>query len=170
MSDHISFLLYDLGNSHLYVTIHTIVLREVLLTLGLQLNRNLINCECTISSSHHHLSPNRESWGITDDFTTSFFHFSLFSTAPRDLVNSKPVHSLMLSSHLFLCPLCLLPPFTVPCKLAIPDERETWPYHCSLRLFTLLRRSSCGPIACWILAPTSSLVTWSLYEMRSTLW
>ena len=108
MSDHISFLLYDLGNSHLYVTIHTIVLREVLLTLGLQLNRNLINCECTISSSHHHLSPNRESWGITDDFTTSFFHFSLFSTAPRDFANSRPVHSLM-SSHLFLCLPCLFP-------------------------------------------------------------
>ena len=27
--------------------------------------------------------------------------------------------------------------------------------------------SSCGPIACWILARTSSLVTWSLYEMSS---
>ena len=63
------------------------------------------------------------------------------------------------------------PPFTVPCKmvLAKPDERETWPYHCSLRLFTIVRRSSCGPIACWILARTSSLVTWSLYEMCSIL-
>ena len=75
----------------------------------------------------------------------------------------------MLSSHLFLCPPCLLLPFTVPCKmvLARPDERETWPCHCSLRLFTIVRRSSCGPIACWILARTSSLVTWSLYEMCS---
>ena len=49
--------------------------------------------------------------------------------------------------------------------LARPDERETWPYHCSLRLFTMVRRSSCGPIACRILARTSSFVTWSLYEM-----
>ena len=32
--------------------------------------------------------------------------------------------------------------------LARPDERETWPYHSSLRLFTIVRRSSCGPIAC----------------------
>ena len=66
---------------------------------------------------------------------------------------------------------CLLPPFTVPCKmvLARPDERETSPYHCSLRLFTMVRRSSCGPIACWILARTSSSVTWSLYKMRSIL-
>ena len=97
---------------------------------------------------HHQISLNREGrWGITDDFATSFLHFSLFSTALWDLPNSRPVHSLMLSSHLFLCPPCLLPPFTVPCKmvLARPDERETRPYHCSLR-------------ACWILARTSSLV------------
>ena len=66
-------------------------------------------------------------WGITDDFATSFLHFSLLSTALWDLANSKPVHSVMLSSHLFLCLPCLLPPFTVPCKmvLARPNERET---------------------------------------------
>ena len=65
--------------------------------------------------------------GAPDDFATSFLHFSLFSTALWDLLNSRPVHSLMLSSHLFLCPPCLLPPFTVPCKMvfARPDERET---------------------------------------------
>ena len=108
-----------------------------------------------------HLSLNREGrWGTTDDFTTSLLHFSLFSTALWDLANSRPIHSLMLSSHLFLCLPCLLPPFTVPCKMGLsrPDERETCQYHCSLRLFTMVR-SSCGPIACWILARTSSLVT-----------
>ena len=120
----------------------------------------------------HHLSLNREGrWGTTDDFTTRFLHFSPFSTALWDLANSWPVHSLMLSSHLFLCLPCLLPPFTVTCKtfLARPDELETWPYYWSLHLFTLFRRSLCGPIACWILAWTSSLVTWSLYEMHSIL-
>ena len=67
---------------------------------------------------HHHQSLNREGrWGTTDDFATSFLHFSLFSTALWDLPNSRPVRSLMLSSHLFLCPPCLLPPFTVPCKM-----------------------------------------------------
>ena len=93
--------------------------------------------------------------GITDDFTTSLLYFSLFSTALWDLVNSRPVHSLM----------------TVPCKmvLARPDKWETCPYQCSLHLFTMVRRSSCGPIACLVLAQTSSLVTWSLYEMRSIL-
>ena len=87
-------------------------------------------------------------------------YFSMFSTAFWDLANFRPVHSLMLSSHLFLCLPCLLPPFTVPCKmvLARPDEREAFPYHFSLRFFTMVRRSSCGPIVCWILAPTSSLV------------
>ena len=118
-------------------------------------------------SPHHHHSSNREGrWGTTDDFATTFLRFSLFSTAHWDLPNSRPVHS-----HLFHCPPCLLPPFTVPCRmvLATPDERETWPYHCSLHLFTIVSRSSCGPIACWILARTSSLVTWPLYEMRSIL-
>ena len=53
---------------------------------------------------HHHLSLNREDcWGTTDDFATSFLHFSLFSAALWDLPNSRPVYSLMLSSHLFLC-------------------------------------------------------------------
>ena len=33
----------------------------------------------------------------------------------------------------------------------------------------IVRRSSCGPVACWILARTSSLVTWSLYEICSIL-
>ena len=122
---------------------------------------------------HHYLSLNcKGCWGTTDDFTTSFLHFSLFSTALWDLANSRPVHSLMLSSHLFSRLPCLLPPFTVPCKmvLARPDERETWQYHCSLRLFTMVRRSLYSPIACWIVALTSSLVTWSLYQMHSILW
>ena len=76
---------------------------------------------------HHHQSPNREGrWDTTDDFAISFLHFSLFSTALWDLPNSRSVHSLMLSSHLFLCPPCLHPPFTVLCKmvLAKPDGRE----------------------------------------------
>ena len=102
---------------------------------------------------HYHISLHREGrWGTTDDFATSFLHLSLFSTALWDLANSKSVHSLVLSSHLFLCLPCLLPPLTVPCAmvLARPDERETLSYHCSLRLFTMVRTSSCGPIACWI--------------------
>ena len=125
------------------------------------------------SHHHHQQSLNRKGrWGTTDDFATSFLHFSLFSTALWDLVNSRPVHSLMLSFHLFLCLPCLFPPYTVPCKMVLvrPDEWETWPYYCSLRLFMIVRRSSCGPIACWVLARTSSLVTWSLYEMCSIVW
>ena len=63
-------------------------------------------------SSRHHQSLNREGrWGTTDDFATSFLHFfPLFSTVLWDLANSRPVHSLTLSFHLFLCLPCLLPP------------------------------------------------------------
>ena len=90
---------------------------------------------------------------------------SIFPCSPLPSGTCRtPGLSLMLSSHLFLCLPCLLPPFTVPGKmvLARPDEWETWPYHCSLRLFTIVRRSLYGPIACWIFARTSSLITWSL--------
>ena len=69
-----------------------------------------------------HLSLNLEGrWRNTGDFETSFLHFSLFFTANLDLTHSRPVHSLMLSSHLLLCLPCLLPPFTVPCKMVLPD-------------------------------------------------
>ena len=87
-----------------------------------------MKCVVLKSNHHHHQSLNREGrWGTTDNFATSFLHFPLFSTALWDFVNSRPVHSLMLSSHLFLCPPCLLPPFTVPCKMVLAklDERET---------------------------------------------
>ena len=100
----------------------------------------------------HHKSLTHEGrWRTTDDFTTSFLHFSLFSAALWDMANSRPVYSLMLSSHFFLCLPCLLPPFTVPCKtvLARPEEQETWPYHCNLHLFLMVSRSSWGPIACY---------------------
>ena len=82
----------------------------------------------TIHHYHHHLSLNREGrWGTTDDFTISFLHFSLFFTALWGLASFRTVHSLIVSSHLFLCLPCLLPPFTAPCKmvLARPNERET---------------------------------------------
>ena len=128
-------------------------------------------CKNNDDNHHHHLFLNREGrWGTTDDFTTSFLDLSLFSTALWDLANSRPVLSLMLSFHLFLCLPCLLFPFTVPYKmvLARPDKQETWPYHCSLHLFTMVR-SLCSPIVCWILALASLLVMWSLYEMHSIL-
>ena len=53
-------------------------------------------------SSHlsSHLALIREDrWGTTDDFTTSFLHFSMFPTALWDSAKSRPVQSLMLSSN-----------------------------------------------------------------------
>ena len=54
-------------------------------------------------------------------FCNQFPPFSVYFAAPWDLANSRPVHSLMLSYHLFLWLPCLLPPFTVPCKTFWPD-------------------------------------------------
>ena len=59
---------------------------------------------------HHHQSLNREGhWCTTDDFTTSFLHFSLFSTALWDLANSRPVHSPFVFPSLFLFCLAFFP-------------------------------------------------------------
>ena len=60
------------------------------------------------------------------------------------MFHGRPVHSLMLSSHRFLCLPLRLPPWTVPCRivLASPDDRVTCPYHFSLRLFTVVKSPS----------------------------
>ena len=82
-----------------------------------------------------HLSLNPEGlWGTTDDFATSFLHFSLFCTAVWDFTNSRPVHShdvvfppfplSALSSSPFHCALlgfgqtCLTGDMTMPLQFA----------------------------------------------------
>ena len=110
-------------------------------------------------------------WGTTVDFTTSSLHFLWFSAFHSMVFHSRPVHSLMLSSHCFLCLPLRLPPWTVPCRivLANPDDLVMCLYHFRLRLFTEVRRSSYGPMAFAILAFTSSMVMWSLYEIQRSL-
>ena len=98
--------------------------------------------------------------GTTDDVATIPFHPSLSSAALRESPNPIPVHSLMLSSHLFFCLPLLLVPFTVPCRIVFVmlEDLEMLPYHLSFRFFTMVRRSSCTPIAFWILLRTFSFV------------
>ena len=109
-------------------------------------------------------------WGTTVDFTTSFLHSSRFSAFRSMIYHLRPVQSLILSSHLFLCLPLRLPPWTVPCRivLASPDDRVTCPYHVSLRLFTEVRPSN-DQMAFPVLAFTSSLILWSLYEIPRSL-
>ena len=109
--------------------------------------------------------------GTTDEFATIPFHLDLFSAALVELAKSIPVHSLILSSHLFFCLPLFLFPFTVPCRIvfAQPEDLETWPNHLSFRFLTRVRSLSYSPMAAWIFLRTSSLVTWSLYEMFNSL-
>ena len=109
--------------------------------------------------------------GTTDEFATTPFHLDLFSAALVELAKSIPVHSLILSSHLFFCLPLFLFPFTVPCRIvfAKPEDLETWPNYLSFRFLTRVRSSSYSPMAAWIFLRTSSLVTWSLYEMFNSL-
>ena len=96
--------------------------------------------------------------GTTDDVAKIPFHPSLSSAALRESPNPIPIHSLMLS-HLFSC-LLLLVPFTGPCRIVfdMPEGLEMWPYHPSFLFFTMVRGSSCTPVAFWILLRTSSFV------------
>ena len=109
--------------------------------------------------------------GTTDEFATIPFHLDLFSAALVELAKSIPVNSLILSSHLFFCLPLFLFPFTVPCRIvfAKPEDLETWPNHLSFRFLTRVRSLSYSPMAAWIFLQTSSLVTWSLYEMSNSL-
>ena len=118
-----------------------------------------MNHTSLISSQSLNLGGRR---GTTDDVATTPFHPSLSSATLRESPNPIPVHSLMLSSHLFRL-LLLFAPFTVPCRIvfAMPEDLEMLPYHLSFRFYTMVRRSSCTPIAFWILLRTS-FVTWSL--------
>ena len=110
-----------------------------------------------------------------------------FSTNPLTVgvvwapqMTSQPVSSIFVS--VLRCPFglgilqaCPFPDFVFPpllmSALSFPpfhcasqngfgqtDERETCAYRFSVGLFTMVGRSSCGPIACWIFAQTSSLL------------
>ena len=113
-------------------------------------NINSSNSKSLISSQSLNIGDHR---GTTDDVATMTFHPSLSSAALRESPNVIPVHSLMLSSRLFLCFSLLLAPFTAPCRsvIAMPEDHEMWLYHLSFRFFTMIRRSSCTPVAFWIL-------------------
>ena len=86
--------------------------------------------------------------GNTGKFATIPFHLVLFSAVLVELAKSIPVHSLILSSHLFFCLPLFLFPFTVPCRIvfARPEDLETWPNHLSFRFLTRVRSSSYSPM------------------------
>ena len=90
--------------------------------------------------------------GTSDEFATNPFHLDLFSAALVELAKSIPVHSLILSSHLFFCLPLFRFPFTVPCRIvfAKPEDLETWPNHLSFRFLTRVRSTSYSPMAAWI--------------------
>ena len=108
-------------------------------------------------------------WGTTDDITTSFLHFPLFFTARLDFANPKPAHSLMLSSHLFFCLLCLLPSSLCLARWFWPDLMNGRHVHTTSVCISLPWSGGLHMVQ----LPAGSwhrllfLVTWSLYEMCS---
>ena len=97
--------------------------------------------------------------GTTNEFATIPFHLDLFSAALVELAKSIPVHSLILSSHLFFSLPLFLFPFTVPCRIvfAKPEDLETWPNHLS---FPFLARSGVRHILQWLLGSFCEPLHW----------
>ena len=62
--------------------------------------------------------------GTTDDFATIPFHLVLFSAVLVELAKSIPVHSLILSSHLFFCLPFLLFPLDVLCRIVFAKPKD----------------------------------------------
>ena len=69
----------------------------------------------------------------TGVLATNSLHSSQLSIFLKVSLSSNPIHSLILSSHLFFCLPLFLPPITVPCSMvfASPDGLVTCPYHFS---------------------------------------
>ena len=106
------------------------LLRFSLVYQGCQMLK-ILDIDICISSQSLNLDCRR---GTTDDVATIPFHLSLSSTALRESPNPIPVHSLMLTFHLFFSLPLLLAPFTVLCRIvfAMPEGHEMWPYHLHL--------------------------------------
>ena len=108
----------------------------------------------------------------TDEFATIPFHLVLFSAALVELAKSIPVHSFILSFHLFFCLPVVLCPYTMPCSIAFakPEDIQMWRNYLSFHVLTRVRSPSYSPMAAWIFLQTSSLETRFLYKMFTSLW
>ena len=147
------------------VVVVMVMMMMMILLMGRQAANNLTTLwwrKALLHFTSLHLSLSLvDRWGTKDDRATTVLHSSLFSAFRRASPNFNPVHSDTLSSHLFFCLPLLLPPCTVLCRIifASPVDLVLCPYNLSLRFFTVVRRSSEGPMACLILFPTFSFVT-----------
>ena len=71
-----------------------------------------------------------------------------FTAALVEPGQSIPVHSLILTSHLFFCLPLLLFPSTVPCRIvfAKPEDLETWSNHLRVYFLIVVKSSSYSPM------------------------
>ena len=110
-------------------------------------------------SNTHTISSHLNPLTLTVIWATTPFYLFLFSAVVRESPNSTPAHFLMLSSHFFCLPL-LFAPFIITCRIVftMPEDLEM-SHHLSYHVFTMVRSSSCTPIAFGILLRISSFVT-----------
>ena len=100
-------------------------------------------------------------WGETADEETDVRRQPALSVAWMSSSGMlRVVHSLTLSSQLFLCLPRFRLPSTVPCRIVLLRVSclVTCPNHCSLRLLTVARKGSLGPTKFWTRALKYSFV------------
>ena len=123
------------------------LVRPYLWEAGLRAQRRILHC----TSSPHLTYPSTARVGGAPQMASqpvSSFFFSPFSTALWDSVNSRPVHSLMLSSHLFSCLPCFSSPFH--CAVQGGFGQTWWTGDISIPLqFVLHYRRSGGLCVVW---------------------
>ena len=113
----------------------------------------------------------------TDEIVAIPFYLVLFSAAVVELAKSIPVHSLILSSHLFFCRHLLHSPFTVPCWIALPNHLRFhfWTRSGDHHILQLLLGPFCKPphlqhgprTKCSIASGTSHLKGCVLFSMST---
>ena len=116
---------------------------------------------CSFTLTHSLSLDLDDRWGTTVDVADSWVHRCRSLVSLMVSTGPSPVHLVMSSSHLLLCPPRLLVPSTVPCSMVFdsPVDLITWPYHLSLRFLTMDRSSSYGPMTSCIILRTLSFVT-----------
>ena len=99
-------------------------------------------------------------WGTTVNFTTSFLHASRFSAFHSSIFHSRPVHSLMLSSHHFLCLPHIYTVFNLQ-SLSLHCSKGIFPSHILCSEFEV--DNTYGMELSRILQSTQRLTYWELW-------
>ena len=101
-------------------------------------------CSINQTGSEHHVSYYNLMKNMPVNITYLLIMSAIFSDpSMSSMIRQYTDPSICLCYH-FPCPLLLLPPSTVPCRIVFerPEDREIWPYHLGFFLLIVVIKSS----------------------------